>query len=138
MKQAYLVFAIMVIASLFSCGKDDQAQQVAPAQAAQSDQGAPFSPPSDGLLNDERARLYANTSTALLLLSQQWIERMDNTTDAQEKILILNSFDKARDQVCRKVGLVGIQEYNWISEIASKNPANKGALEKAGVQLGNK
>jgi len=138
MKQAYQTFAILAVALLFACGKEDTSQQVAPVQGTSVTQESQFSPPSDGLLTEERAKLYSNASTALLLLSQQWVDRMDKSTEAQEKILILSGFEKARDQVCRKVGLAGIQEYNWISEVAVKNAANKAVLEKAGIQLGIK
>lgn len=121
---------------LFGCLGQEETQVATPT-TAQVQAQAEFVPPSDGLLSPEKAKLYSDASTALLLLTQQWIERMEASNDAQEKILILNGYDKARDQVCRKIGLAGVKEFIWISEEALKNPANRLTAEKAGIQFRN-
>lgn len=125
---------------LVSC-MDTDTPKTAPANEsapqAQQIQTGSFSPPQNGLISPETASKYVESSTALFLLARQWIERMDKTTDAQERILILGGFEAARDQVVRKIGLSGINEFNWISEVGLKNPENKKILEAAGLQLGS-
>ena len=138
MKQVRIFLAFSVSMMLSACLGEDSSKS---AQQGTSDKVAAqveFVSPVDGLLSPERAKLYSDASAALLLLSQQWIDRMDKAADAQEKILILGGLEKARDQVCRKVGLLGVKEYNWISEVALKNPANRAIAEKAGILLSAK
>ena len=135
MKQLLLLLAIAATLSLSACLGEDEAPPAAQASAVQGAAPVAFSPPQDGLLSPDKAKLYSDASIALLLLTQQWMDRMDKATDPQERILILGGFDKARDQVCRKIGLAGIPEFNWISEDALKNPANRLTAEKAGIQF---
>lgn len=135
MKQTIALLAIATATLFFGCLGQEEAQVSTPTTSSQVTGTGEFVSPPDGLLSPEKAKLYADASVALLLLSQQWIERMESTNEAQEKILILNGFDKARDQVCRKVGLAGVKEFNWISEEALKNPANRLTAEKAGIQF---
>jgi len=127
------------LAVLVSC-LDTDASKTAPvnesAPQAQVQSGT-FAPPQNGLISLETASKYVESSTALYLLARQWVDRMEKTTDAQERILILGGFEAARDQVVRKIGLSGISEFNWISEVGLKNPQNKKILEAAGLQLGS-
>lgn len=136
MKQAILLFTLMTAMLFMACqnaetGKSESTKAVATATSE-------FVPPSDGLLSPEKAKIYSDASVAVLLLSQQWIERMDKSTDTQEKILILSGFESAREQVLRKVGLAGVNEFNWITESALANPANREVAEKAGIQFADK
>ncbi|HSQ43305.1 MAG TPA: hypothetical protein VLM37_13575 [Fibrobacteraceae bacterium] len=128
----------MIWALLSSC-KDDQAPQesVAPVATpkAESSQASDFIPPSDGLLTPEIAKKYVEASAALLLLTDQWVDRLEKTNDNQEKMLILSGFESARNQLCRKIGLSGSRELDWISSEALKNPKNQEVAEKAGIGL---
>lgn len=111
---------------------DIPAQQ---SQIANKTVNTVFSPPQSTTLSPVKAKLYVECSTAMLLLAEQWVERLQGQTPTQEKVLILNGYEKARDQVCRKIGLAGLEEYNWITDKAFPDPANKAVLEKAGIQV---
>jgi hypothetical protein len=43
----------------------------------------------------------------------------------------------ARDQLCARVGLAGIAEYNWITTVALPDPKNKATFEAAGLKTNN-
>jgi hypothetical protein len=66
-------------------------------------------------------------------LGVRWSERIDKANDT-EKIQILNAYNVARDQLCARVGLAGIAEYNWITAVAVPDPKNKATFEAAGMR----
>ena len=75
-------------------------------------------------------------SAALVELGVRWSERIDKANDT-EKIQILNAYNVARDQLCARVGLAGIAEYNWITTVAVPDPKNKATFEAAGMRTAN-
>ncbi len=134
MKQAYLLLALVASVTFVACddGSDVPSSQ---AQISSVDNTRTFVAPKSTILPLAKAKMYAEASTALLLLAESWVERLESNVPAQEKILILNGFEKAREQVCRKLGLAGIAEFNWITEVALPDPANQPVLEKASIQV---
>jgi hypothetical protein len=46
----------------------------------------------------------------------------------------LNAYNVARDQLCARVGLAGIAEYNWITSVALPDPQNTAVFEAAGLR----
>ncbi len=138
MKQALALLAFLTVAVLTACLGGEESGSAGPATVTSSVTSSQFTPPANGILTPEQAKLYSNSSIALLLLSQQWIDRLEKAPDTQEKILILGVFEKARDQVCRKVGLSGIKEYEWISSVALLDPKNLEVATKAGIHFVSK
>ena len=111
-----LAISLLAVASLFvSCGSNDSnaqanTQVVAPKPKPILDK-IPFTAPAKSTITVEKAK------------------------DA-EKLQILNAYNVARDQLCIRAGLKsGIDEYNWITNVALKNPENKAAFEKAGFKV---
>ena len=83
----------------------------------------------------QKRATYAKASNGLVELAVKWSERIDKAKDT-EKLQILNAYNVARDQLCIRAGLKsGIDEYNWITNVAMKNPENKAAFEKAGFKM---
>ena len=70
----------------------------------------------------------------MVLIGAKWSEEIEKATD-QEKLKILNAYNLAREQVCAKVGLAGLAEYQWLAEVATKNPQNEAVLKEAGFRL---
>ena len=91
-----------------------------------------FTAPASTEINAEKAKLYVKASAALVELGVRWSERIDKASD-NEKIQILNAYNVARDQLCARVGLAGIAEYNWITTVALPDPKNKATFEAAGL-----
>ena len=93
-----------------------------------------FTAPTSSEISAEKARFYVKASAALVELGVRWSERIDNANDT-EKIQILNAYNVARDQLCARVGLAGIAEYNWITKVALPDPKNKATFEAAGLKI---
>ena len=140
MSKKILAISLLAAASLFvSCGsKDDvkaaNTQVVMPKSKPILDK-IPFTAPAKSTITVEKANLYAKASNGLVELAVKWSERIDKAKDT-EKLQILNAYNVARDQLCIRAGLKsGIEEYNWITNVALKNPENKTAFEKAGFKV---
>ena len=140
MSKKILAISLLAAASLFvSCGsKDDvkaaSTQVVMPKSKPILDK-IPFTAPAKSTITVEKANLYAKASNGLVELAVKWSERIDKAKDT-EKLQILNAYNVARDQLCIRAGLKsGIDEYNWITNVAMKNPENKAAFEKAGFKI---
>lgn len=95
----------------------------------------PFTAPAKSLITVEKATVYAKASNGLVELGVMWSAKIDNAKDF-EKIQILNAYNVARDQLCARAGLQGgIAEFDWITNVAMKNPDNRLAFEKAGFKV---
>ena len=104
------------------------------AQVSQTPITVPkFTAPQSSAINANKAKQYVNASAALLLLGEEWSEKIEKA-QGEEKVIILENYEKAREQVCSRVGLAGIAEYNWITTVALPNAQNKAAFEAAGVK----
>ena len=95
-----------------------------------------FTAPATSEITAEKARYYVKASAALVELGVRWSEKIDKANDI-EKIQILNAYNVARDQLCARVGLAGIAEYNWITKVALPDPKNKATFEAAGLKTNN-
>ncbi len=143
MKTKVSLITLLLLFSLYCLGcneSDDltpdmpQANKSLESRAAEVVAVPQFKVPANSDIDAIKARQYADASVALLLLGQQWSLRIEKATD-QDKIQILQAYDKARDQVCAKVGLAGIVEYNWINTVAMKNENNQETFAKAGIKI---
>ena len=140
MSKRILAISILAIASFFVSCSDKQpeansANQVVLPQSQPIVPVLPFTAPAKSTSTVERALIYAKASNGLVELGVKWSERIDNAKDF-EKIQILNAYNVARDQLCARAGLQGgIAEFDWITNVAMKNPDNKLAFEKAGFKI---
>lgn len=94
----------------------------------------PFETPKNSSIDLTKARAYAAASSALVILGEQWSGRIEKASD-EDKIRILDAYDKARDQVCARVGLAGVAEFNWITNVAMADSSNSEVLAKAGIKV---
>lgn len=135
------VVSFFVSANLVACGEQEEVvpqivtQSVSP-KSQPIVEVTSFTAPSSSVINSEKAKLYAKASAALVELGFRWSERIDKAPIA-EKVQILNAYNVARDQLCARVGLAGIAEYNWINSVALHDPKNKATFESVGVKTAN-
>ncbi|MBO4713676.1 MAG: hypothetical protein J5615_07295 [Fibrobacter sp.] len=141
MSKRILMISVLILTSFFvSCSKDKaekQAQQQAVVTAPKVEaivKVEPFNVPESPVISEEKAKLYVKASAALLELGVSWTDRIEKAQD-NEKVQILNAYNVARDQLCARVGLAGIAEYNWITEVALKADDNKLTFESAGMKI---
>jgi hypothetical protein len=140
LKVALLMIASFLMAPLFTaCDSGDtdvpemnQVQSSTPKSVPIVKVDA-FTAPTTSEISAEKARFYVKASAALVELGVRWSERIDKASDT-EKIQILNAYNVARDQLCARVGLAGIAEYNWITSVALPDPKNKATFEAAGLK----
>ena len=143
LKVALLMIASFFVAPLFvACETDEQNVPQMNQVQASAPKTAPivkvdeFTAPASSEITAEKAKLYAKASAALVELGVRWSEKIDNASDT-EKIQILNAYNVARDQLCARVGLAGIAEYNWITKVALPDPKNKATFESVGLKTNN-
>ena len=141
MSKRILMISVLILTSFFvSCSKDKgekQAQQQAVVTAPKIEaivKVEPFNAPESPVISEDKAKLYVKASAALLELGVSWTDRIEKAQD-NEKVQILNAYNVARDQLCARVGLAGIAEYNWITEVALKADDNKLTFESAGMKI---
>ena len=140
MSKKILAILILATASFFvACNQEEKVTpEVIQAKVA-AEKSAPivkvdqFQSPSSPVIDSTKAKQYVKASAALVELGVTWSEKIDKAEDS-EKVQILNAYNVARDQLCARVGLAGIAEFNWITNIALPNPQNTAVFEAAGLK----
>jgi hypothetical protein len=143
MSKKILAILILATASFFvACNQEEKVTpEVIQAKVA-AEKSAPivkvdeFQSPSSPVIDSTKAKQYVKASAALVELGVTWSEKIDKAEDS-EKVQILNAYNVARDQLCARVGLAGIAEYNWITTVAVPDPKNKATFEAAGMRTAN-
>ena len=139
MNNKLFAFLFLLASSLFifGCGSDkaDELTPDLPAKTA-SIVTAPitvpnFVTPQNSSINENKAKQYVNASAALILLGEEWSEKIEKAKGEER----LKNYEKARDQVCSRIGLAGLAEYNWITNVAVKDSSNADVFAKAGLKL---
>lgn len=140
MSKRILAISILAIASFFvACNDDDanqpnmqQVQAVLP-KSVPIVKVDPFTAPAEPVVTQEQAHKYVKASAALVELGVSWSKKIEDAKEG-EKVQILDAYNVARDQLCARIGLAGIAEYNWITEVALPNPRNIPFFEAAGLK----
>ena len=138
-KRIFITAALLASFILVACDKNDDLTPGIPEASLVNKnvpvQVAPFTPPSpQTVITIEKAKQYVDASAGLVLLGAKWSEEIDKAPD-QEKVKILKAYNTAREQVCAKVGLAGLPEYEWLTLVATKNPANEAVFNEAGFRI---
>lgn len=138
-KRILIIAALLASLFMVACNQDEELTPGIPEVNTEKKnipiQVASFSaPPPQTVITIEKAKQFVDASAGLLLIGAKWSEEIEKATD-QEKLKILNAYNLAREQVCAKVGLAGLAEYQWLAEVATKNPQNEAVLKEAGFRL---
>ena len=142
MNNKLFAFLFLLASSLFifGCGSDkaDELTPDLPAKTA-SIVTAPitvpnFVTPQNSSSNENKAKQNVHASAALIPLGEEWSEKIEKAK-GEERLIILKNYEKARDQVCSRIGLAGLAEYNWITNVAVKDSSNADVFAKAGLKL---
>ncbi len=137
-----MIASFFVAATVIACDSDEQNVPEMSQVQTSTPKSVPivkvdaFTAPTSSEITADKARIYVKASAALVELGVRWSERIDNANET-EKIQILNAYNVARDQLCARVGLAGIAEYNWITKVALPDPKNKAHFEAAGLKTNN-
>lgn len=133
-----LFILLVTLFFLMACNEEDELTPSLPpvnlSKRAEVIPVASFTVPETSVISLEKAKQFVDASFGLLLLGEKWSKEIESATD-QEKVRVLQSYKDARDQVCAKVGLAGIVEFEWLSKVAIKNPENEIVLKEAGFRF---
>ena len=140
MSKRILAISILAIASFFIACNDDaevkpnieQVQSALP-KSVPIVQVDPFTAPAEPVVTADQAKRYVKASAALVELGVTWSKKIEEAKEG-EKVQILDAYNVARDQLCARIGLAGIAEFNWITEVALPNPRNIPFFEAAGLK----
>ena len=93
-----------------------------------------FKEPSDLKISPKKARNFNKASEALVVMGQEWAEQMSNA-DNEEKLKMAASYEKAQDDLIRKFGIQGKEEFKWIHTKALPESINRDVFARAGVWI---
>ena len=91
-----------------------------------------FKEPSDLKISPKKARNFNKASEALVIMGQEWAEKMSQV-DNEEKLKMAASYEKAQDDLIRKFGIQGKEEFKWIHTKALPESINRDVFARAGV-----
>jgi len=91
-----------------------------------------FKEPTDLRISPKKARNFNKASEALVIMGQEWAEKMSQS-DNEEKLKMAASYEKAQDELIRKFGIQGKEEYKWIHTKALPESINRDVFARAGV-----
>jgi len=93
-----------------------------------------FKEPSEVRIGYRKARNFNKASEALVMMGQEWAERMQQVDD-EEKLKMAASYEKAQDDLIRKFGISGKEEFKWLRTKALPDSSNKEVFARAGVWI---
>jgi len=93
-----------------------------------------FKEPSDLKISPKKARNFNKASEALVMMGQEWAEQMSKA-DNEEKLKMAASYEKAQDDLIRKFGIQGKEEFKWIHTKALPESINRDVFARAGVWI---
>ncbi|MDR1813072.1 MAG: hypothetical protein LBQ87_09630 [Candidatus Fibromonas sp.] len=93
-----------------------------------------FKEPSELRIGYRKARNFNKASEALVIMGQEWAEKMSQVSD-EEKLKMAASYEKAQDDLIRKFGISGKEEFKWLQTKALPDPSNRDVFARAGVWI---
>jgi len=93
-----------------------------------------FKEPTELRISPKKARNFNKASEALVFMGQEWAEKMSHV-DNEEKLKMAASYEKAQDDLIRKFGIQGKEEFKWIHNKALPESINRDVFARAGVWI---
>jgi hypothetical protein len=93
-----------------------------------------FMEPDTLNISYQKARNFNKASEALVIMGQEWAERMSEV-NSEEKLRMAAAYEKAQDDLIRKFGIMGKEEFKWIQTKALPEPKNYDVFSRAGVWI---
>ena len=93
-----------------------------------------FREPLDARISYKKARNFNKASEALVIMGQKWAEEMEQA-DSEEKLRMAAAYEKAQDDLIRKFGIAGKEEFKWVHTKALPDSSNADVFARAGVWI---
>jgi len=131
-------FLLAMVLALASCRDEEIPIAIEDPDALDNEYIEPaveqFREPSDLKISPRKARNFNKASEALAIMGQEWAEQMSQV-DNEEKLKMAASFEKAQDDLIRKFGIQGKEEFKWIHTKALPESINRDVFARAGVWI---
>ena len=92
-----------------------------------------FKEPPDLKIGRKMAYNFNKASEALIIMGQEWAAKMAEMDDNEEQLRMAAAYEKAQDDLIRKFGIRGKEEFKWIQTKALLEPSNKKTFANARV-----
>lgn len=121
--------ACAALLSLSACKEKEEAQELPPPPPA-----APkaFVPPADGRVEASTLAKWRQADSLIRKIDSIYFDSIQGNPDRMDYFTAQQN--QAREIAARKAGLLGWDEYYWVIDVASANPANAEAFGAAGLQ----
>jgi len=133
-----LYFLWAMALALASCKETETAIVIEDPDAIENEYIEPaleqFKEPTDLKISHKKARNFNKASEALVIMGQEWAEQMTKA-DSEEKLKMAASYEKAQDNLIRKFGIQGKEEFKWIHDKALPESINRDVFARAGVWI---
>jgi hypothetical protein len=93
-----------------------------------------FMEPEDLSISYQKARNFNKASEALAIMGLTWAEKMSEI-GSEEQLKMAAAYEKAQDDLIRKFGIMGKEEFKWIQTKALPEPTNFDVFSRAGVWI---
>jgi hypothetical protein len=133
-------FVIFFAFAVMGCDQlDFQPRQQAAVQAVpEIEQIEPaldqFMEPANSQIDLKKAQYFGKASEAIVFMGREWAEKIESVDD-EEKLKIAAAYEKAQDDLIRKFGIRGREEFKWIQVKALPDPLNKEVFARAGIWI---
>jgi len=132
-----VLFCLLGVIALVSCKEEEivQAEEVViPDDEYIEPAVEQFKEPTDLKISYKKARNFNKASEALVIMGQEWAKQMEHIDD-EEKLRMAASYEEAQEDLIRKFGICGKEEFKWIQTKALPEPSNKDIFARAGVWI---
>ncbi|GBU23415.1 hypothetical protein R83H12_00026 [Fibrobacteria bacterium R8-3-H12] len=133
-----LCFLQAMVFALISCKETEVAIALEDQDTPENEYIEPaveqFKEPSDLKISPKKARNFNKASEALVFMGQEWAEKMSQV-DNEEKLKMAASYEKAQDDLIRKFGIKGKEEFKWIHAKALPESINRDVFARAGIWI---
>jgi hypothetical protein len=93
-----------------------------------------FIEPADSRMDLKKAQYFGRASEAIIFMGREWAEKIESADD-EEKLKITAAYEKAQDDLIRRFGIRGKEEFKWIQAKALPDPINKEVFARAGIWI---
>lgn len=139
MKKIITLMFISISLVLFSaCGEEEDAAKQKTVQTPVKKKSyinrAKFIQPKSNVLTKEKCKQYLVISKEMMKLDSKLAEELSQTADKEKQIDLVTRLNSGQDELCRRLGFRGIEEYQWVNE-ALKDSQNEQTAKSAGLSL---
>ncbi len=131
----FVVIALVFVSCLEEAAKTEEREMFLAADDEYIEPATEqFKEPADLKIGYKKARNFNKASEALIIMGQEWLKEMGESGE-EEKLRMAAAYEKAQDDLIRKFGICGKEEFRWIQTKVLPEPSNRDIFAKAGIWI---